>query len=210
MSKKTVSSAWFEELQTGNLDIVFDWLGPLRSSVERIAEFGCWSSEPFGLMWVLDATAVMVIEKESEHLTKPRLDLEVLEKKLPASLQGRSVSFIKADMSKTIKELPSGYFDLAFCKDVLYQIHEDLGDRGVQDAINEMSRVVRTGGWIITVESWIGAAVQEIPCTLLGRKFPAPVGEPKDIGPMFESGGLARVELGGAPEWSYCYQKQRG
>ena len=148
MIKQPVNPNWFSHLWTANLWGSFEWLLPLSGSVETVVSFGCSSSEPLALLWILDATEVKVIEKEEERLIERRQELAVLTRQLPSAFEGRSVEFIAADMSLQVNRLPSEYFDLAFCRDVLYQIHLDAGLERVQDAIAEMTRVVRPGGWI--------------------------------------------------------------
>jgi SAM-dependent methyltransferase len=207
MGKQPVDPNWFTRLypQTRCLREDSEWLTPLRASVESIANFGCWKShEPFALMWTLDATEVVVIEKEVLHLDLPKRELERLRN--TSCLQGRSIEFIVADMSTTIDELPSDRFDLAYCENVLYQIYES-GLQQVQSAIGEMTRVVRPGGWIIAVEPRIGAELRQRRTPPFDWSCPGQTSYPKNISPLFEEGGLVRVALGNAPDWSYCYVK---
>jgi SAM-dependent methyltransferase len=211
MSKRPVNPNWFP---TPNWKKRFEWLAPLSALVESIANFGCslGSDEPFLLMWTLDATEVKVIEKEKEHVNAAKEELENLRTENPGCLEGRCVKFVIADMlSTTEAELPSNYFDLAYCDEVLYYMEPDC--QKVQDAINVMARVVKPGGWIIAVESKIGAEFKEVTddfeSKLFGRKInkPVRVSDPKNISPLFEAAGLVRCSLEDAPEYSYCYRK---
>ena len=179
------------------------WLAQLRESVESIANFGCGNStEPFALLWILDATEIKVIEKEEEHLVKPKELLERLKKSRKSyCLEGCSVRFIPADMTTTVTKLFPNHFDLAYCQEVLYDIRDTYIKSGlqevkVQDAINEMARVVKLGGWVIAWETQIGT-----------NETDGFVSEPRDISQHFEAAGLCRCSLEGAPKWSYCYRK---
>jgi hypothetical protein len=185
MNKKPVNLDWFRRLDEVWGASSRKWLSQLSSSVESIANFGCWSSEPFVLMWTLDATEVKVIEKEEENLSKPfgpKEQFEYLKRNLPSALEGRSIEFITKDMSKRVDELRPNYFDLAYCERVLCYSLPDL--QKVQSSINEMTRVVKPGAWVIAVN------------------------EPEiDFRPLFTRVGLIEERLKGAPEKAYCYRK---
>jgi SAM-dependent methyltransferase len=222
MSKRRVNPDWFKELRTVGLKDRFEWLAQLSKSVDSLASFGCWSVEPFALIWTLDAAEAKVVELREEHLAKPREELERLKQSslvtnnpLFGCLDGRSIEFIVGDMTTEIDKLPSNHFDLAYCEDVLYQIQlqsEDL--TRVQSAINEMTRVVKPGKWVIAVEPKIGAEVEEVTNEFLsqlsGRKITQHIvrSEPINISPMFKA--LDRQDLCDAPDWSYCYRKRQG
>jgi SAM-dependent methyltransferase len=169
------------------------WLSPLQGTVESIANFGCWSAEPFLLLWILDATEIKVIEKEQEHLDGPIQDKKSLSKEIPDALAGRSIEFIVGDMTTGLDEaqLPSDYFDLAYCERVLCHM-SDL--RELENAISEMARTVKPGGRVIAVES-----------------MPDQQGNPRlgILAPLFEKAGLEEENLGNAPEDAHCYRKPR-
>jgi ubiquinone/menaquinone biosynthesis C-methylase UbiE len=212
MSKRPVSANWFDQLHTVSLQHHFEWLSQLRTSIESVVNFGCWkSSEPFALLWALDATEVVVVEEKEEHLAEPKDELERLKRSKLGCLEGRSVRFITADMSTTVTELPTNHFDLAYCEDVLYYMQADL--QRVQNAINEMARVVKPGSWVIAIEPKLGATFEEVTDNLfskLGREvsMPVRVSDPEDISSLFEAVGLERVKLEeNAPAWWYCYRK---
>jgi SAM-dependent methyltransferase len=214
MSKCVVRRNWFASLRKAGLQQHLMWLKPLSASVESIVDFGCWgSSEPFVLLWTLDASEVVIVEKEEDNLRWPKNEWEILRKTNPDSLIGRSVAFVTADMRKPVPELPSGHFDLAFCENVLYQIEMESGWQGVQDAIDEMARVTKPGGWIIAVESKIGAEFEQVTNDIASKVFgheiamPVRTGDPKDISSSFETAGLLAVGLTSVPDWSYCYKK---
>jgi SAM-dependent methyltransferase len=184
--------------------------------VESIVNFGCCSSEPFLLLWALDAVEIVVVEKEAGHLTGPKEDLKALNKVSSNCLGGRPVEFIVADMSTRVTSLPSDRFDLAYCRDVLYDIYTESDLQRVQSAISEMARVVKPGRWVIAVEPKIGVEFEEVAddlsSRLSGHKMTRhfPVSAPKDISSLFEAAGLDRDSLYGAPDWSYCYKKRHG
>ena len=211
MGKRPVRPSWFCKLwhshqRKGHLS----WLGQLRP-LESIANYGCWSDEPFALMWTLDATEIKVIELKEENLYHPR---EIL-KTLNEEIEGRCVEFILADMSEMPGELqskegklPCDHFDLAYCEDVLYNMLlpglsnvQNLADGTVrlvqpedapkaQSAVKEMARVAKPGGWVIAVEPKLGS-----------RGI--------DISPLFEKADLDMDRLDGAPDHSYCYRKRQ-
>lgn len=213
MAKHTVSPSWFSKLKNPNSHL--KWLSLLASSVDTIANFGCNSSEFLALLWYLDAVEINVVEKEEENLSKPmgpRDQLDSVGEAVPAALEGRSVRFIVEDMSNLKEDqLSSDYCDLAYCEEVLYFMMPDL--EKVQKSINQMARVVRSGGWVIAVETKIGAEVQEVENQLRSRLSGqrivqhVPVSDPIDISSLFEAAGLVKVSLDGAPEWLYCYKK---
>lgn len=209
MSCQPVNPQWFQRLRTVGLLETYAWLAQLRDSVNSIVDFGCWSSEPFALLWTLDASEIVIIEKKAEHLEQelgPLEELEVLRNVIPESLNGRKVQFIVADMALQIEGLSSDKYDLSFCKDVLYFMEDDL--QIVRNAITEMSRIVKPSGLLIAAEPKLGAKFKSVSQHLFGNKIevPVPVSDPIDNSYLFESVGLIRNDIEGAPEWTYCYQ----
>lgn len=209
MGKQPIQLDWFYLVSRTNIYQYYAWLVPLARSVERIADFGCWEGEEaFTLLWALDASQVTVIEKKEEHLGNLRKRLLQIRDKAPLSMEGRHIEVIEADMTKQVEQLQSGCFDLAFCKDVLYDIpiHGSLQD--VQYAVSEMARVVKPGGYVIAVEGDVYAeyeGFEKDPIFAVQR--PKPKGEPVDIHPMFAAAGLVRSELINAPQGAYIYRK---
>ena len=202
VNKCAVNPNWFTYLHATGLEEHFKWLKQLSALVETIANFGCCSNEPFALLWTLDAMEIKVIEKNPKNLQEwpipTRKELEEIKHLQGRPLQGRSVEFIVADMSMAVADLLPNHFDLAYCEEVLYNMDSDL--QMVQNAVNEMARVViKPGGWVIAIESQIGAKSVE--------DGPLRYGNPIDISSLFETAGLIRTDLDGAPEWSYCYRK---
>lgn len=196
MTKWPMKLAWFDRLGTCGLRSHYAWLSQLRPTVDKIANFGCISSEPFALLWTLDATEVKVVEIDESNLNQecgPILDHEILTKTLPESLEGRSVEFIVADMSSAVTALQSGYFDLAYCERVLYNMTPDFDT--IQRAIGAMARVVKPGGKVIAADESItsGPAYER--------------GEPIDISSLFERVGLVKIKLESIPPNTYCYEK---
>jgi hypothetical protein len=199
----------FRHLNNPSLEHELAWLRPLRSSVSRIANFGCWKGdEPFALLGTLGAIEVTVIEIDKNYLAN-------LEKKIADFSEARlldrcSITPVLGDMTSV--QLRGDYYDLAYCDEVLYSVFEE-SEQNLQVAIDKMISVVRSGGWIIAVETKIGAEVQEVENQLLsalsGQKIVQhiPVSDPIDISPLFEAAGLVKINLDGAPKWSYCYMK---
>ena len=209
VAKPVVDPNWFRNLWgTGFHDPrEWSWLAQLGSDVDFLATFGCMSSEPFFLMWLLDAAMVRTVEKDPKYISEREEEEEHLRKNASTAFEGRDIKFILADMTELNEEtLPSGRFDLAFCKAVLYQIFlADLegvqGEVGTQQikealqvvlkAICQMARVVKPGGLVIAIESIAVNAGEE----------------PTPIGPLFEIAGLRPEPIQGAPQDAYCYRK---
>ena len=199
MTKRPVDPRWFDELRTGQLRDSLVWLAPLRTHVDSLVSFGCCSSEPFALMWTLDAVEGEVVELKKENLRKPKEDLARLKQSslvatspLLGCMDGRSVHFIVEDMSELKEEqLRSDCCDLAYCEEVLYF----MWDKGAkfQKSISQMARVVKPGGWVIACEGKI--------------RDPYPGGDLIDISQYFLAAGLEKVSLKGAPESCGCYEK---
>jgi SAM-dependent methyltransferase len=176
-----------------------EWLAQLRESVESIADFGCRASpEAFALLWRLCATEIVVIEKEKKHLARPVALRKEFERSTRSHcLEGRTMEFIAADM--LAPPLRSNHFDLAYCEEVLYFIADDSGLQRIQDAINEMARVIKPGGWVIAIEPKMGMKDEE--------DLWDPLYECKDISEYFRAAGLTKSDLDGAPDCSYCYRR---
>jgi len=196
MIKLPAQRVWFDTLSAGGVLSQYAWIARLLefSPIEAIADFGCCSAEPFFLLWLLDATKVCVIEQNPDNLLMLQEDIETLDKKYPESMRGRSVEiYSPRDMSQTVTELTSNHFDLAYCERVLYTMSPDLPK--IQRAINEMARVVRPGGFVITVD-------EQVDTNGANER-----GHPFDLHPFFGNAELIRFNLPSIPDWSYCYQK---
>ena len=118
--------------------------------MDKLITFGCGGSEPFALLWVLGANEINVVEKDVNRLAEPMEELELLKKQYPNTYKQDTVNFIIADMSAPLPQIPSDYFDLAFCESVLYYMKNDV--EILQCAVNQMARVVKPGGWIVAIE----------------------------------------------------------
>lgn len=197
MSRPPVDLNWFTRLRTPKYHQPSEWLSQLRTSVESLASFGCMSSEPFYLMWTLDAGEVKVTEVCHERICERKKEQECLEATIPLAFKGRTIDFILADM-RTVNEdqLPPNHFDLAFCERVLYQIfltdlekvQGTVNSQNIQEAlqkvleaINQMARIVKPGGWVIAVET---IAIN-------------PGDDPRNISPLFKIAGLCKEQLEG-------------
>lgn len=206
--KRDVNPRWFSLLEQAYARQSFEWLIPLKASVDRIINFGCWQGhEPFALIWTLDATEVIVVEIKPEYIGTFNQKLENIELSKPEALEGRSVKPLVGDVTKTNHELPANYFDLAFCDNVLYYFSDD--NLALQNAIGEMKRVVRLGGWIVAKEPKYGADHKEVEYDFFEQKMKmwVPVTEPKNMSAFFESAGLKKLRLENTPPYTYCYQK---
>lgn len=191
------STKWFNSLSQvcSREDHLF--LENLPIKIKRIVNFGCKSgSEPFALLWTLNASEVMVIEIEKENIDALQQELDIVGHRHPESLQGRKVDFLCLDMSQNIPALPSHYFDLAYCRNTLYFMQKQYNT--LNNAVRQMARVIKPGGFIVAVEPYFGVELDEQKGEL---------SEPEDINYLFISTGLTKVDISGFPPFSYCYQK---
>lgn len=200
----------------------YEWLEPLQPEVEKIADFGCWASdarsgtcaEPYALLWVLDALEVTVVDKEQQYIQNAQEWLRNIRQRYDY-FNDYGMEFFVGDMTDRgliaqIDALNEGDFDLSYCHNVLYNLYPDPSD--LQDAIGNMARVVKAGGWIIAVEPKAGVEYEQRMCDsfISGLSIPAPpipLNQPTNISEHFEAVGLTDFVLDNAPEWSYCYQK---
>ena len=191
--RPAVDPYWYTILNAGPEPGHLSWLSQLKGFVNSIADFGCWSDEPLVLMWTLDATEVVVVERDPANLSRAKEDRDLLERTVPDALRGRSLRFIVADMTEVLDEarLRSDHFDLAYCERVLYHMSDPTQ---VQVAVSEMARTVKPGGRVIAVES-----------------MPDQQGNPRlgILAPLFEKAGLLEENLDNAPEDAHCYRKPR-
>lgn len=192
----------------------FEWLKPLRSCISSIADFGCSASEAktcsqsYALLWTLEATRVVVVDKDPEHICYAQKWLETYRTKHPY-FKKYNLEFVVGDMTGRIDGLNEGEFELSYCQNVLYIVHKEKDLKGTQNAIDEMIRVVKPGGWVIAIEPKIGAGFEDVPIDCFGGKLSLPCqkSDPIDISWLFEAAGLVRVSIDGASKWAYCYRK---
>lgn len=190
----------------------YEWLRSLHSAIDSIADFGCWAtevstcSEPYALLWTLEATRVVVIDKNPEYIQNAQNWLGAFCERHP-HFQDYNLEFIVGDMTVKIDGLDADTFDLAYCKNVLYNMYTD--SKKLQASIKEMARIVKTDGWIIAIEPKMGVEYREVPLAIFngGMSLPCPTSEPIDIGHLFEAVGLVRVNMDDAPAWSYLYKR---
>lgn len=130
----------------------FEWLNRFKPAA-KVANFGCaakqrlrkddlYMTEPFALLWALDATQVDVVEKEDIFVHNALYCLDVLQKRIPHCFEQRQIKIIHGDMTKRV--LASNEYDLAFCEHVLTYTRL----RGFQAMVD----CVRVGGIIAVIE----------------------------------------------------------
>lgn len=190
MKKQNSKLDCFEALDVKrNFKAELDWLKQLSDEVDTVVEFGCWSCEPFALLWTLKASRVEIIEKDERNLITPKYILENLLFSHPYCIKNDQIFFYEPqDMIKS--KLPSNSFDLAYCKRVLSNMksHDEI-----QCAIKNMARIIKPGGFLIAVES-----------------MPDNKGRPKPKGilsSILSKSGLNEIELDNAPGEAYCFKK---
>jgi SAM-dependent methyltransferase len=158
--------------------------------VVSIIVFGCWEAlgadggcrEAYALLKILDATSVLIVDKEQEHIRDAKKWYNETRAQYPQLLGGYTIQFAVSDMTAEMDDLDHNHFDLAFCAGVLYYMRENAAE--MQAAVNSMARAVRPGGWVIACED-------------------------EGLEKHFESAGLIKAnELAQAPEYAYCYRKR--
>ncbi|MEZ4711634.1 MAG: class I SAM-dependent methyltransferase [Caldilineaceae bacterium] len=132
----------------------FKWMEQFKP-VEKIANFGCWPrknsspgdqppvyvTEPFGLLWTLEATHIDVVEMEKEQVMAARSYIEALKNEIPQCFSGRHIQVIHGDMTENI--LPPQEYDLAFSEHVIKK--SDL------DKLRAMADCVKVGGYVVVI-----------------------------------------------------------
>ena len=173
----------------GILKREFEWLRPLRDSVSSVVVIGCWDqgdtngtcSEPYALLRILEASSVVVVDKEAEYIRNAQGWLERTQARYPDLFNDCNVEFVVSDIAEGMGQLASEGFDLAYCSNVLYYMKSDI--RRLQAAVNTMAQVVKPGGWIIADESI-------------------------ELDRQLEEAGLEKATpLENIPESVYCYRK---
>jgi SAM-dependent methyltransferase len=201
--------AWFDALRMVRQREHYSWLANLPGSVERIANFGCWSGcEPFALIWTLDPHEITVVEIDEKFLEGLREKQEILNLQHPQSIRDREIDYLCRDMTIPIPELPDRHFDLAYCEDVLYALPIQGGSAAVDRGIIQMIRVVKPKGFVVAVEPKFGADFATRRSKVLGIpiSLPIPRSDPEDISDLFSSKGLVKLEIPSCPPYTYCYQ----
>jgi SAM-dependent methyltransferase len=202
MSKIAPKRDWFDSLTTLGLADQLGWIHRLTGSVKRVLSIGCWTSEPFAILWISNASELVVIEKNADYIKERLEEYERLKRITPEAFEGRSIEFIEGDVTSAVNELELDYFDLVFCENVLYNFQDD--DQQLEAALNQMVRSVRPKGLIIANEPKYGAEIKMIE-SFLGP-MPLPVSDPKDISSVFVRFGLIKIDTQ-HPYWTYIYQK---
>lgn len=208
-SKYPVNPNWFTRLEQAQVEREHAWMIPFSATVDTIANFGCWRGvEPFALLWTLDATEVMVVEKKKKHEIEFNKKMNYLKRSCPESLFGRKVDFVLADMTEKVNSVPSAYFDLAYCRDTLYYMQDD--PLLLEEAIKEMVRVVKEGGLLVVVDSKYKARYEKQRKHLINEfafDENALIAEPKDMSHLFDKANLVNVTIENLPHYTYCYRK---
>lgn len=209
LPKIPVQCDWFDQLPIVNAYQGYMFILKVLKRAEKIANFGCWDGvEAFVLLWLLDASEITVLDVEEKHVADLRQLIGWLQNTKPASLQGRSIKPIVADMTFTVAEMPANHFDLAFCHNTLYNLKDDdsNNDNNVQSGVNEMARVIRPGGYLIASEPKMGVKFGSVEGSI--AEGPKRSGNPIDISNLFVKAGLKKVDTDVViPPFTYIYQK---
>lgn len=211
--KRPETARWDIVTHEGHcLQYEYEWIKPLASSVHTIANFGHWAGnpeqanpEPYTLLWTLEATKIVVIDKNPEYIQNAQKWLR-LTRAQHSYFDAYDLEFITGDITQQT-DLEENSFDLAYCENVLYYMFSDSDATMLQDSINEMARVVKPNGWVITIEPQMGVRFEEMLNPVFGMPQPIPKSEPVDIGSFFGVAGLIAHALDDAPHHTYCYRK---
>jgi ubiquinone/menaquinone biosynthesis C-methylase UbiE len=187
-------------------------LAELKVQIQRIANFGCGEGrETLALMCMLGACEASGVDKEKQNIRNAQSTLKTIQniiwaRGLPSDAPvflrrpclEEVVKFYPVDIAKRPTDLPSNYYDFAFCDFVLYHIWLDQGEDKTQTAIREMVRVARLGGVVAAREPTqrIGESAFEI-----------------DFGPLFKRSGLKPIHVEPIPfdcgqDTEYLYLKE--
>jgi len=151
----------------------YEWLlralAELKIQIHQIANFGCGEGEEtLTLACMLRVREATGIDKDEDEIkirnaqsTLKHIQNIIWNKDVPndapdflrqSSLED-VVKFYRADITKKSTDLPSNYYDLAFCHFVLHHIWLDQGgEDATRTAIREMARVVKIGGVVAACE----------------------------------------------------------
>lgn len=153
-------------LQKEKYQWLIEYLTKLDVQVERVANFGCGEGrETLALMCLLNASEAAGVDEDAQSIRNAQGTLETIQNIIlakgvpnnaPGFLQRASieevVKFYPGDITEAT-QLLSNYYDIAFCDYVLYHIWLDQGgESSVQEAIEEMARVVKLGGLVAARE----------------------------------------------------------
>jgi SAM-dependent methyltransferase len=144
-------------------------LAELKIQIHRIANFGCGDGEEtLTLACMLRACEAAGIDMDGISIGNAQSTLKHIQniiwaKGVPVPNDAPDflrqprleevVKFYPVDIKNKSTDLPSNYYDLAFCHFVLYHIWLDQGgEDATRTAIREMARVVRVGGVVAACE----------------------------------------------------------
>jgi len=146
----------------------FAFLQDLKPSPSSVVNLGCsakWDEltgyggglETFALMWTLGADKVVVVDINGDSINVLRRRVGELQEKYPQCFVEYTGCFeyLVADMTsqEEMSKLSPGQFELAYCSRVLLNIEHDCGLEGVEEAVREIARVVKPGGWAVSHEA---------------------------------------------------------
>lgn len=204
MEKPLPKREWFDHLQTVRQYENLVWLSQVTGQVDRVLSIGCWSDEPFALLWITNASEIVVIEKNAEYISERLEDYERLGKQVSEAFIARSVKFLNTDITLPIDKLDPDYFDFAFCENVLYNFQDN--PEQLEYAVSQIARALKPHGLLVAVESKYGVEINMVE-SIMGIMVPVPISEPTDIGFVFERIGMVKI-ASDYPYWTYIYRRQ--
>jgi SAM-dependent methyltransferase len=203
-----VDNRWFDELPSSHEQYL--WLQNIPTKIDKIINFGCWhGDEPFKLLWTLDSSEIQIIEIDQMNVNNFKKLNKHLDTRIPESISNRNSTILCTDISNKNLKIKDNYYDLAFCKDVLYNLYNNQNK--LLQTIENMVTAVKPNGYIIVIEPKYGVDHQLIESFLPEIKIPIPISQPKSMKSLFSNFQLKiNEDIHDAPDYSYIYQKMGG
>lgn len=178
----------------------------LNVKIHKIADFGCGEGwETLALMCLFNGREAAGIDKDHHNIESAQGNVRHIQSLIWANLAKgvsvpndspcflvesqdkrhleQTVRFYTGDITKPTP-LRSDYYDIAFCNFVLKDVwlHQG-GEPGIQNAIEEIARVVKPSGFVAAREPTKRTSETDEPAFHI------------DFGPLFEGVGLSRVYM---------------
>lgn len=132
-------------ISQGGLESIDDMFSGINLEGKKMLDVGCgFGGEALYLAQQYHVN-IIGVEKEPYMIVQA----EKIKAKQTSPLKGQ-VSFQIMVVATTLKEFPDNTFDIVYCKEVMY--HVPINRK--QELINEMYRVLKPGGQLVTAE-WI-------------------------------------------------------
>jgi hypothetical protein len=150
----------------------FAFLENIRPSAKRVANLGCaarWykpddprsgysgGEEPFALLWTLEAKKISIIDIDGDSLKVVQNRVAELKERYHQCFEKceQVFEYVSADITQSdaMMHLPANKYELAYCSGVLCGIDDKYGQDGVEKAIREIARLIKSQCWVVSHES---------------------------------------------------------